>query len=40
MDMSIATEALLVVWRLRMLGWMGRLEHHRPILEPSRYLSS
>ena len=40
MNMSIATEALLVVWRLRFLALFGRLEHHREILEPSRYLSS
>jgi dolichol-phosphate mannosyltransferase len=40
MDLSIATEALAVVWRLRLLGFTGRLESHRPILEPTRYLGS
>jgi len=40
MNMSIALEALLVVWRLRFLGVLGRLESHRPVLEPTRYLGS
>ena len=40
MNMSIALEALLVVWRLRLLGVFGRLERHRPVLEPTRYLRS
>jgi len=40
MNLSIALEALLVVWRLRFLGLTGRLENHRPALKPTRYLSS
>jgi len=40
MNMSIALEALLVVWRLRFMALFGRLERHRPVLQPTRYLRS
>ena len=40
MNLGIATEALSVVWRLRFLGLLGRLESRRPVLAPSRYPSS
>jgi dolichol-phosphate mannosyltransferase len=40
MNLSIAMEALLVVWRLRFLALVGHLESHRPALEPTRYIGS